>query len=174
MILTASSFFPEKLNSLLNHFNGSSLQLTLVVSLLRINHGKQLIPKTIKKGGWLPWSAIGKKFWEIHFPQPPLLPRGTRAFRRSRWKGWRGCVWPLLGKQRWKCESKSLKNGSWKWPHTIHGTGIFTYIFVDDYGLMIMVFMVYVGKYIIHGWYGWWFPTGISFSNWFSDSLVPC
>ena len=31
-------------------------------------------------------------------------------------------------------------------PHTIHGTGIFTYIW--------LTFMVNVGKYTIHGWYG--------------------
>ena len=30
--------------------------------------------------------------------------------------------------------------------HTIHGTGIFTYIW--------LIFMVNVGKYTIHGWYG--------------------
>ena len=46
---------------------------------------------------------------------------------------------PRCRPQEWKTDSKH--------PHTIHGNGIFTYIFVDFMGF-------HVGKYAIHGWYG--------------------
>ena len=58
VILTASNFFPEKLNSLLNHFNGSSLQLTLEVSLFKVkswqttytqNHQKRWVASLVRK-----------------------------------------------------------------------------------------------------------------------------
>ena len=42
---------------------------------------------------------------------------------------------------------KAIDSTSHKKSHTIHGTGIFTYIW--------LIFMVNVGNYTIHGWYGY-------------------
>ena len=48
--------------------------------------------------------------------------------------------------------------------HTIHGTGIFTYIW--------LIFMVNVGKYTIHGWYGFYQLRGGEIFG--DDFLTPC
>lgn len=105
MILTAASFFPEKLNSLLKSLKPfqwlkSSTYLRSFIFKDQIM-ANNLYPKPSKKvGGFL--APQKGKVEKIHFPQQPLLPRGTRAFRRSRWKGWRGCLRPLSGEQRWE------------------------------------------------------------------------
>ena len=50
--------------------------------------------------------------------------------------------------------------------HRIHGTGIFTYIF-------LLIYMVNVGKYTIHGWYGTGNAWGLtSWNCWFSIVML--
>ena len=86
-------------------------------------------------------------------PTPPSPKTSFRnRFFPSRNKIWNQVIHlPTAGKKLWTdvlaCQKRGVLSDKIPWAHRIHGTGIFTYMYHE--------FLVNVGKYTIHGSYGW-------------------
>ena len=100
--------------------------------------------------------------WDMLIPwRVPKNPIEKKTFS---FPGRPGCITGAMGFG----VPRKITSGSWAQKtsvsHTIHGTGIFTYIW--------LIFMVNVGKYTIHGWYGFYQLRGVEIFG--DDFLTPC
>ena len=80
--------------------------------------------------------------------------------------GWGLDLWDPKNAPRVRCDMTIAGKSPAFNTHRIHGTGIFTYIFS-------LIYMVNVGKYTIHGWYGIGNAWGLtSWNCWFSIVML--
>ena len=92
-----------------------------------------------------------------------------QIFFPSRNKIWNQVIHlPTAGKKRLeRCfagQKRGVLSDKIPWAHRIHGTGIFTYMYHE--------FLVNVGKYTIHGSYGWECLTNKVFFQWDFSEFV--
>ena len=127
-----------------------------------------LYPKPSKKVASL--VRNWEKSWEIHFPPTPKAAKGDpglSATRPERLAGMR-VTSMVEAAQAWMIYTPRVgRMEAENWPMIIHGTIVYLPTFlVDDYGICYKI-----GKYTVcvDG-----MGDDFQFSNWLSDSLVPC